>query len=187
MSPYRHSGNLVAGVLALSAVVLLANPARAEFSAIEAPLGAPTELAIELRGRVAARCELVTPPRPSGLALRAAGSAESEFKFDCNAPFTVKVRSANGGFASDGLLSARLPYELSIRLGTDAGQRDLGWCDSASLGAGGACAFGGSRGWSSGDDTAIDQDGRLRLRWREGAPLTGAYRDTITIELEVRS
>lgn len=188
MSPHRLSGNLVAGALALSAVVFLANPARAEFSADEAALGAPTQLAIDLRGRVAARCELVTPPRPSGLQLRTAGAADSEFHIDCNTPFTVKVRSANGGFASEGdLLTARLPYEVGLRLGTDAGQRNLGWCDSTALGAASSCAFGVARGWSSGDDTAIDQAGSLRLRWRDGAPLTGAYRDTITIELEVRS
>ena len=47
-----------------------------------------------------------------------------------------------------------------------------------------------TRGWSSGDETAIDQTGTVRLRWEEnksGAPLLGDYRDTIVIELEVRS
>ena len=48
-------------------------------------------------------------------------------------------------------------------------------------------AFGEAAGWSSGDDIAIDQEGRLKLRWRDGAPASGVYRDTITIVLEVRS
>lgn len=186
MKSARSVRNYAAGAVALGCAMAWAGAASAEFSAAEAPLGEPAELAIDLRGRVAARCELVTPPRPSGLRLHVAGVAESDFRIDCNTPFTLKVRSANGGFAGEGgLLSAAMPYELSLRVGADGGQHDLGWCDSGELAA--ACAWGASAGWSSGDDIAIDQGGKLKLRWREGAPVAGAYGDVITIELEVRS
>src|SRR5690606_485061 len=90
---------------------------------------------------------------------------------------------------------ALAPYELSVALRTDEGLHDLGWCDAAALtdAATGGCDYApnsATRGWSSGDETAIDQTGTVRLRWEEnksGAPLLGDYRDTIVIELEVRS
>ncbi len=190
MQPIRFLRTLTAGAAVLACGLLAAGSASAEFSPTEAPLGDPVELAVELRGRVAARCELTTAPRPAGVRLHQAGEAEGDFRIDCNTPFNMKVRSANGGFAGRAaVLSAALPYEVGVRLGKGAGAHDLGWCDSAALKGAGAtgCAFGGASGWSSGDEIAIDQEGRLKLRWREGAPIAGDYRDIITIELEVRS
>ena len=169
------------------------------YSADDAPLGAPTELRIDLQGRIAARCELITPPALAArLALGRAGSAQAAFSIDCNAPFRLRVRSRAGGFASVDPtpgIEALAPYEASVSVGTDAGPQELGWCDAAALtdaGAGG-CDFSpssGDHGWSSGEATAINQTGALRLRWTEAAadaPRLGDYRDTIVIELEVRS
>lgn len=171
----------------------------AGYTAMDAPLGAPTELRIDLKGRVAARCDLTTPPVVSGvLPVYRAGQTEAGFKIDCNAPFILRVRSAEGGFASvhpTPGIETLAPYELAVAVRTDDGFQDLGWCDAAALTEGAATGCGyapGSpgRGWSSGDATAIDQTGTVRLRWDEkttGAPLLGDYRDTIVIELEVRS
>jgi hypothetical protein len=189
------------------ALIAVAAPALASasdfgpgYTASDAPLGAPTELRIDLKGRVAARCDLTTPPAISGvLPVHRAGKAEAGFKVDCNTPFILRVRSAEGGFASVGAalpgIETLAPYEVSVVLRTDDGLQDLGWCNAADLteAAVGDCDYApgsATRGWSSGDATAIDQTGTVRLRWDEkttGAPLLGDYRDTIVIELEVRS
>lgn len=171
----------------------------AGFTAMDAPLGAPTELRIDLKGRVPARCDLIAPPVLSGvLAVQRAGETEAGFKIDCNAPFILRVRSTQGGFASVNPtpgIETLAPYELSVAVSTDGGVQNLGWCDAAALtdAAATGCEYApgsAARGWSSGDATAINQTGSVRLRWDEkttGAPLLGDYRDTIVIELEVRS
>lgn len=169
------------------------------YSSSDAPLGAPTEVRIDLTGQVTARCELITPPSAmSGLRLDRRGQDQAAFKIDCNAPFNLRVVSRSGGFAAidptPGIQTLK-PYEVSVDVGTNAGRQTLGWCEASSLAANGAgdCAFAGnstSRGWSSGDEIAMNQSGSLRLRWDEQgaeAPLLGAYSDTIVIELEVRS
>lgn len=171
----------------------------AGYTSLDAPLGAPSELRIDLKGRVEARCDLVAPPVLGGvLSVQRAGQAEAGFKIDCNTPFILRVRSAEGGFASINPtpgIEPLAPYELSVAVNTDEGLQDLGWCAAAALtaevqsGCGYAPGAAG-RGWSSGDATAINQTGSVRLRWNEttnGAPLLGDYRDTIVIELEVRS
>ncbi len=168
------------------------------YSASDAELGSPTELRVELRGRVEARCDVVSPPAPMmQLSLNSAGQVDAPFALDCNAPFLLRVRSQSGGFANREaqLASQRLKlYEVGVSVETDNGRSDLGWCRSADLTdqAGGQCAYAptADRGWSSGESTAINQTGVLRLRWSdkdEGPGLFGAYRDTITIEVEVRS
>lgn len=190
-----------AGVLT-SPAVCLAEP-QADigpgYSAADAPLGAASELRIEVKGRVPARCELTSPPVLSAqLPIERAGETESTFAIDCNAPFLLKVRSGAGGMASvepvQGITTL-LPYELAVAVGTDSGRRDLGWCRSSALAGGAAdgCAFsasGAKGGWSSDDATAIDQTGTVRLRWRDTppeTPLVGSYSDTIIIALELRS
>lgn len=77
---------------------------------------------------------------------------------------------------------------------SDHGRQNLGWCDSGALTdtPAGACVYAptGGEGWSSGDATAIDQTGTLRMRWKEPSadrPLLGDYNDVIVIALEVRS
>ncbi|MBI1405007.1 MAG: hypothetical protein GC145_02650 [Caulobacter sp.] len=166
------------------------------YSSADAPLGQPVELAIDLKGRIPARCEVTSPPAGlSSMSLLRPGSDASAFGIDCNAPFILRVRSASGGFAAldPGPGGALLkPYDLSVSLGTDAGRRNLGWCSSATLtdSAAAGCDFAPSAGWSSGEATAIRQTGALRVRWTGSAneaPLVGDYRDTIVIELEVRS
>ena len=169
----------------------------AGYSAADAPLGSPTELRIDLRGEVPARCE-VTPPSSLGrIRLNEAGEARGAFDIDCNTPFRLRVRSQNGGLASVQPLSGvaqRADYRLGVEVGTDKGRQDLGWCLSPELApeAGGSCAFGSNAngGWSSGEATAINQSGVLRLRWEgqdAGPPRLGAYQDNIVIEVEVRS
>ena len=172
----------------------------AGYTAFDAPLGSPTELRIDLKGRVAARCDLTTPPSPmDNMAVAQAGEAHSDFAIDCNAPFILRIVSGSGGFAntqaSPGIAPLK-PYQLSVALGTDEGRQDLGWCQASDLSANAAatgCAYSpgsATGGWSSGEATAIDQTGSLRLRWDDkttDAPMLGEYRDTIVIELEVRS
>jgi hypothetical protein len=191
--------SLLAGASSAAAEIHPAGALGSGYTALDAPLGAPTELRIDLRGRVAARCELVAAPAPmSGLAVTRGGESASAFAIDCNAPFIMRVRSDRGGFGNATPtpgIEPLIPYELSVAVGTDSGRQDLGWCEAAQLtsDSAGACAFSpaaASRGWSSGDATAIDETGTLRLRWRDNAseaPLLGDYQDTITIELEVRS
>lgn len=170
----------------------------AGYTASDAPLGAPTELRIDLIGRVEAHCEL-TPPTPvGGLTFGSAGEIRGAFAIDCNTPFNLRVRSDGGAFvlldAAPGS-AAHVPYRVSLTLETDAGHRDLGWCDAAALTltSSGVCPYGAGsigQGWSSGDDTAIGKTGSLRLRWDEPQPgetVAGRYGDIIVIELEVRS
>ena len=171
----------------------------AGYTAMDAPLGAPTELQVELRGRVAARCELAKPV--SGLDrmdMGRGGVAEGSFGIDCNTPFIFRVKSQHGGFATDSALAGvqtLAPYQVQVQVGTDQGRQDLGWCDAASLGdaPAGACRYAASSaegGWSSQDAVAIRETGALKLRWdgpAEGEARLGAYQDTIIIELEVRS
>ena len=205
----RLNASLI-GALAASSLLLAGGVAFAGagselgsgYTAADAPLGSPTELRIDLHGRVAARCDMTTPPAQlSALDVGRNGQAQTGFAIDCNAPFVLRVRSENGALASEDLypgVAQATPYELSVDLDTDGGRRALGWCDAADLtdGAAGACPFAAgnaTRGWSSNDDTAIDRNGRIHLRWRgwrddRAAPVTrGRYGDVITIELEVRS
>lgn len=196
------------GALVVSAGLAWAGAAWAEpqdpgaagpgYTASDAPLGAATELRIDLRGQVPARCD-VTPPHDLGrILLNDAGEARGAFGIDCNTPFLLRVRSQNGGMAAVQDLAgiaARADYSLGLEVGTSEGRRDLGWCASVDLTpeAGADCAFGASgplAGWSSGEAIAIRQSGALRLRWDgqgEGAPRLGAYQDNIVIEVEVRS
>ena len=187
------AGSVSAETLATNTVA-----AGSGYSAVDAPLGAPTELHIDLRGQVASRCAVTTPPASmASLAIDHAGTAQADFAIDCNSPFTVRVRSTSGGFAAleptPGAASL-LSYQVAVVIGTDQGRQDLGWCDAGALtdSPAGSCVYAptGGEGWSSGEATAIDQTGTLRMRWdapEADQPLLGAYNDVIVIALEVRS
>ena len=167
------------------------------YTTLDAPLGAPVELRIDLVGTIASRCDLTSSDLVlDRVDLMQAGEMRAGFRLDCNAPFTLRVRSREGAFVNSAPapgIRASADYELAVDVTTDGGRRDLGWCDAADLvgGASGSCVFapqGG--GWSSGEDTAIDKVGTVRLRWTDenrSAPLFGDYRDTITIELKARA
>lgn len=169
------------------------------YTASDAPLGAPVELAVDLHGRVAARCELTAPLTGlDNFDLNRAGRAQGAFAVDCNAPFRLRVRSQRGGFGVDRAVrnvEALAPYQVAVSVGTDAGRQDLGWCDAAALTAqaSGACPYAAGSaegGWSSGEAVAIHQSGSVSLRWDEpahGQARLGAYRDVIIIEMEVRA
>lgn len=170
------------------------------YSPGEAPTGAPVELRIDLRGHVPARCEVTTQPRPiTNMRLSQPGQEASDFSLDCNTPFVLRVRADHGGFVNPApILGAAsvVPYEVSVSLGTDRGRADLGWCDAADLtrdSSDAGCVFAPAspdRGWSSGEATAMDQRGVMRLRWggtaRSGEALYGRYRDVIIVEVEVK-
>jgi hypothetical protein len=167
------------------------------YTADDAPLGVPTELRIELSGTVSARCRLTSAPTPAERPdLTRQGEIQAQFGLDCNTPFTLRVRSGQGGFAveraGEGTRTV-VPYELAVAVGTDVGENALGWCGADQLAQpnGGSCAFGSGEGWSSGDATAINRTGTMRLRWRPPAAPNalpaGRYRDTIIVELAVRS
>lgn len=196
------------GAFAASAALACAGAASAEmapgalgagYTSADAPLGASTELEIHVRGRVSARCEVATSP--TGLDrvdMGGRGQTRGVFGIDCNTPFIFRVRSEHGGFAGDAGLSGvqpLAPYQMQVELGTDQGRQNLGWCNAAALSESptGACAFASSAtegGWSSRDAVAINETGAVTLRWDappEGEARAGAYRDTIIIELEVRS
>jgi hypothetical protein len=159
-------------------------------------LGAPAALEIELTGDVPARCRMTTPPVLTGaLDFNKAGLASAVFGLDCNAPFSVRVRSDAGGFATQNPgtgVAARIAYEVGVDIGTDAGTSTLGWCraDALTDTAGSSCAF-GAGGWSSGEATAINRTGQLSIRWNApaagDAPPLGQYRDTVVIEMAVRA
>lgn len=166
------------------------------YTASDAPLGASTDLRIELSGTVSARCRMTSKPalaeRPD---LTHAGEMQAQFGLDCNTPFQLRVRSGEGGFSPESRreeIRRVVPYEIAVSVETDSGANALGWCGADQLAQpqGGSCAF-GSDGWSSGDATAINRTGTMRLRWN--APGTadalpaGRYRDTIIVELAVRS
>lgn len=168
------------------------------YTSSDAPLGAPTELRIDLRGEVSARCRMASPPMLAAdrLDFNRQGDAKAHFGLDCNAPFQLRVRSGEGGFVAEhGLegVARRIPYEISVNVDTDSGANALGWCraDQLSDQQGSGCAFGGGEGWSSGDATAINRSGTMSLRWNApGAtddPALGRYRDTIIVELAVRA
>jgi hypothetical protein len=166
------------------------------YTASDAPLGAPTELRIDLRGTVAPRCRMTSAPtlarQPD---LTREGEMQAQFGLDCNTPFRLRVHSGEGGFSAqdphDG--NARLiPYEIAVAVDTDSGANALGWCGADQLAdQGGSCAFGSHDGWSSGDATAINRTGTVQLRWaapqQASALPPGRYRDTIVVELAVRS
>lgn len=169
----------------------------AGYTAYDAPLGLATELRIDLRGEVPARCRMAAPPMlAQQLDFNRQGQAQANFGLDCNAPFQLRVHSGEGSFAADETregIASHIPYELSVDVDTDAGRHALGWCraDQLSDQAPGGCVFGTGAGWSSGDDTAIDRTGTMKLRWNgpgeAEAPALGRYRDTIIVELSVRS
>lgn len=169
----------------------------AGYTAHDAPLGDPTELRIDLRGEVAARCRMASPPvLGQRLNFNRAGDVETRFGLDCNAPFSLRVRSGEGAFVAEQMregIAPRIAYDVAIAVDTDAGLNALGWCGADQLTdqPRSGCVFGTSDGWSSGDATAIDRTGTMRLRWDapgEGdEPVLGRYRDTIVVELAVRA
>lgn len=169
----------------------------AGYTAQDAPLGQPTDLRIDLRGEVSARCRMAAPPVISQqIDLTRPGDAEAKFGLDCNTPFSLRVRSGQGGFAAEEAINGvarQVPYEISVNVDTDSGANALGWCRAEDLldQAAGACAYGTGTGWSSGEATAINRNGTMRMRWSapgEGdSPVLGRYRDTIVVELTVRS
>ena len=167
------------------------------YTAADAPLGAPTDLRIELSGTVSPRCRMTSAPalaeRPD---LARSGEMQAQFGLDCNTPFNLRVRSGEGGFVAETPregVKPVVPYELAVAVNTDSGPNALGWCGAEQLSQpnGNACPFGSGEGWSSGEATAINRTGTMRLRWSAPAatdalPL-GRYRDTIVVELAVRS
>lgn len=169
----------------------------AGYTAHDAPLGDPTELRIDLRGEVPARCRMASPPvLGQQLDFNRAGDVEARFGLDCNAPFSLRVRSDEGAFVNDRPaegIAPRVGYDVAIAVDTDAGPNTLGWCGADQLTdqPRGGCIFGTGDGWSSGDATAIDRTGTMRLRWNAPGkgddPVLGRYRDTIVVELAVRA
>lgn len=167
------------------------------YTAHDAPLGEATELRIDLRGEVSARCRMASPPvLADRLDFNRSGDAEASFGLDCNSPFSLRVHSREGGFMAENVregVARLIPYEVAVAIETDSGLRSLGWCDADQLTdlAAGTCDFGSAEGWSSGQATAIDRSGTLTLRWSDPAeaadPALGRYRDTIVVELAVRS
>ena len=166
------------------------------YTEVGAALGPATELQIDLKGDVSARCRMASPPSAGKrLDFTSSGDVRSAFTLDCNTPFRLSVRSAQGGFAAteqhEGTASL-IAYDMAIAVDTDAGMQALGWCSAEELSerAVGGCPFAG-RGWSSGDATAINKTGSLTVRWnaaREGEKVAlGEYRDTIIIDVAVRS
>jgi len=204
--PMTHLPRICAMLFMMGSVGFGANASAAElgvaslgagYTAGDAPLGAPSELTVDLRGEVPARCRLASPPvLAQRLDFNRAGDVQAHFGLDCNAPFQLRVRSGEGAFVADQArqgIAARIAYDLSVDVDTDAGLNTLGWCraDQLTDRETGGCAFGSGDGWSSGDATAIGKTGTMRLRWnapREGdEAVYGRYRDTIVVELAVRA
>jgi len=188
-------------VVSASAVSLLAAPLAHAADSGRAP-GAPDALTLDLRGHVASHCGFQTPP-PKSVDfgdLTVAGSASAAFTLNCNAPFRLRISSANGAMALQNPPQAAPvgfdqsdPYQLAVSFATDLGAVSSGACDSSDLKtSSGRCpcyGAGPGQGLSSGDGVSIGKDGAVSLSW--SAPRTklvaGAYADTITIVVEVRS
>lgn len=170
----------------------------AGYSEADVLLGAPTELRITLKGEIAARCRMASPPAlvAGQLDFNRSGDATAKFGLDCNAPFEMRVKSSAGAFVAEqgiGSVARQIPYQLSVDVDTDSGRSALGWCESFQLSDhhGSGCAFGAGGGWSSGGATAINRSGTMNLRWEvageSDTPAPGYYRDTIVVELAVRA
>ena len=168
----------------------------AGYSAHDAPLGAPSELRIDLVGTVTPRCRMANAPVPAPLNLNGGGETQTSFTLDCNAPFRMRVHSDHGGMLAETQregIAQVVPYDVAFTVGTDQGARPLGWCTAEQLVdvARAHCPFGFGSGWSSDHAVAINETGTLGLRWsnpQEAAePALGRYRDTIVIELSVNS
>jgi hypothetical protein len=187
----------IGGATAASAAGSDAAALGSGYTASDAPLGAPTELRIDLSGTVSPRCRMTSAPTLAGQPdLTREGEMRAQFGIDCNAPFNLRVRSGEGGFAAETPregVTRLVPYEIAVAVDTDSGTSALGWCgtDQMSKEQGGSCAFASGEGWSSGDATAINRTGTMQLRWAapRGADTLpfGRYRDTIVVELAVRS
>lgn len=183
------TGQGMAALCALLAALGAACPAFAEN-------GPSDSLVLTLTGEIPQRCgfkNLATSSVSLG-DLEQGGSAVVPLMVDCNTGFRVRMTSANGALAAQrpsAVFDNHLGYDVRFQVGTDAGVLDS-TCTAAALRHGGCPLFGpgpGLGGLSSGDAIAIDEPGSLTIDWAAPTEIltAGAYSDTLTIVLEVRS
>ena len=163
--------------------------------------GAPDQVNIDVRGRVAQRCQFMAGAAPATTAQVAmAGGAATvvPFRVYCNTGFTVNVSSQNGGLLTDG---ARLPqsslaagfhdiarYTARFDLGRDDGSSLSETCTSQQLHDGAHCTMAEPAGLTS-SVPAMNQSGKLTIRMAEVDPVhmvAGTYSDTVTINVQAK-
>ncbi len=118
-------------------------------------------------------------------------TAELSFGIDCNEPYEITIRSANGGLKRPAEGDLRgftnlVPYEVSLRVVGGGAPLVSGWCPSAQLtvGAAGACMRTSSEGRTAVKARATAS---WRLRPEAGRPLVaGRYADDVVITIAPR-
>lgn len=150
---------------------------------------------ITLNGEVERSCQVSPISAPDLSALSAApgaptqNSADANFAFSCNAPYSMTVVSARGALTHDavgavGKFAEAVPYLVSATLPFDtSGAIAMTNCASADLVAaanGQICGTGSSAG-----KTSINQQGNLKIDWQKPADplLSGQYSDVLTIRI----
>lgn len=189
--------------------------AMAVCAAATAWAGGPTSIAkaepndtvrVDVTAAVPSRCGFKTAPSgmTSAASIETAQSIPFDFVLDCNAPFAIGVKSANGGLAFQGTrdesgFAFEKGYRVGLSMQTSAGDVQAEPCQAAQLTATAAsadrCGFfaaAAGEGLSSGEAVAIDQTGRLTVSWTgrassEPRAAAGSYQDTLIITLGVRS
>lgn len=193
----RRAGRAVQVVAATALLQLSATGAQALDSA-----PGPDLVTIEVSARVVDRCGFSVAPKNMTAAadLTVAQAIAFDFTLDCNTPFVIGVRSANGAMTHRGAPDASgfafaKRYEVGLAVATSgAGLAPLPChSDTLTADASARCAFYGSQvgeGLASGDDTAIGKPGTLTVRWDDGGGgprlAAGDYTDTLTIAVAAR-
>lgn len=150
---------------------------------------------ITLNGEIERSCEVspISAPDLSALAAAPGGPAQNsanvDFAFSCNAPYSMSVVSARGALtnaspAAIGKFAVAVPYLVSATLPFDTtGAIAMTNCASANLLAaanGQVCGTGVSAG-----KTSIHQQGNVKIDWEKPADplLSGQYSDVLTIRI----
>ena len=163
-------------------------------------------LTIDVKARIDEQCGIVAsgPTSNNGADLSVATTVNYGFTLNCNTPFKIGVSSEHGGLrlttaASDAVadngFSVEKPYDVRLRVRTDGEAMQPDDCSSEALvDRTGDCAFFGrnpGQGLSSGQRTAINREGTLRVSWpaeSNGGPrrVAGLYQDTLTVVVGAR-
>lgn len=175
--------------------------ALASFALLTTPAVALDAVTITVKGEITPNCAIAVQPgqNPSSSNSTAidlgsgdaAGSKAFTFSFSCNAAFTYRLESLNGGLAlqgpapeSIGSFEGLAPYDLELALPLDGGSALQVRCDSRSMSSAVAAAC--TRGASNGL-TAINQTASATVRWtgasHDRPRLAGTYSDTLVIRM----
>lgn len=153
---------------------------------------AAPKIAVKFEGEIARECA-VDQSGQQDIALEIGdvsrpGTKDFTFTVNCNTPFDYHLEAEHGALLLKGVGAGsrsnqvRVPYEVAVRIGTDA-EAIEDRCSSESIQAGAVrCAFS-----NSGNAIAMGTAGRLTVAWApEGMPMAGEYADRLTILVNAR-